>query len=163
MSITAIVAESIKRRECVIVWQFCKIGFHLKTNSATKLKLHGARDNKRIPARMWHIRGKWKSSHQDNVRPDIKFDGARLEDGFRPNKIKMYVEKNATPPRQFWLFPPTGCYLRHEVSLFSILTSLKRPRLLRNPERRWMKSRLEWRLKRLKRKKEWEMNISLKK
>lgn len=37
---------------------------------------------------------KWKSLHQDNARPDIKFDGARLEDGFRPNKIKVCRKSN---------------------------------------------------------------------
>lgn len=37
---------------------------------------------------------KWKSLHQDNARPDIKFDGARLEDGFRPNKIKVCSKSN---------------------------------------------------------------------
>lgn len=32
--------------------------------------------------------------HQDNARQDIKFDGARLDDGFRPNKIKVYRKSN---------------------------------------------------------------------
>lgn len=86
--------ESMKRWECISL-TFYKIELHSRMNIVT-IKLRKC-DIMRIEirARMCVAsERKWKSLHQDNARPDIKFDGARLEDGFRPNKIKVCRKSN---------------------------------------------------------------------
>lgn len=117
-------------------------------NLVTTLKL-SKRDIERIGirARMCVAsERKWKSLHQDNARPDIKFDGARLEDGFRPNKIKVYRKSN--PSASIFIIPSDRMLSSTRgVITFAIFTSSKHSILSRISERVWIGAWLKSQLK----------------